>query len=98
MLYVIATVTVRAEHRADFLENVRSVIGATIKEAGCQSYDLLSSITEPNCFVFVERWDSREALAAHFETAHLKQWRTISAEFVEKTKVEIIHPDHVETP
>ncbi|UDL94246.1 MULTISPECIES: putative quinol monooxygenase [Lichenihabitans] len=97
MIYVVATITVRSEHRADFLENARTVIGASVKEAECHSYDLLSSITEPNCFVFVERWGSREALAQHFETPHLKAWQRVSADFVEKVKVEIISPDHVET-
>ena len=96
MIYVIATLTVRADHRADFLENARSVIGATVKEQGCLSYDLHSSITEPNCFVFVERWDSREALAQHFETPHLKEWGRVSAEWVDKRTVEIVSPDHVE--
>ena len=96
MIYVLATIHVRAEHRADFLENARTVIGATLKEPGCQTYDLMSSITEPNCFVFVERWDSRDALALHFETPHLKEWRRVSAPFVESTAVEIVAPDHVE--
>ena len=97
MIFVITTVHVRAEHRADFLENARAVIGATLKEPGCQSYDLHSSITEPNCFVFVERWDDREALSAHFETAHMKEWGRVSAPFVEKVVVEVIAPAHVET-
>ena len=97
MVYVIATVHVRSEHRADFLENARIVISATLKEAGCQSYDLFSSITEPNCFVFVERWDTREALGRHFEAPHSKQWSRVSAPFVEKKVIEIIAPDSVET-
>ena len=97
MIYVVATIQVKAEHRADFLENARDVIGATVKEPGCLSYDLTSSITEPNCFVFVERWESRDALAKHFETPHLAQWRRVSTPFTDKRTVEIIHPDHVET-
>ncbi len=97
MVYVIATIHVRSEHRADFLENARIVISATVKEAGCQSYDLFSSITEPNCFVFVERWETREALSRHFETPHLKAWREVSTPFTEKRVVEIIAPDKVET-
>ena len=96
MIYVIATIIVKTEHRADFLENARTVIGATVKEPGCVSYDLTSSITEPNCFVFVERWESREALAAHFETPHLHEWRRVSTPFTDKRKVEIIHSDKVE--
>ena len=67
MIYVLATLIVKPEKRADFLENARDVIAATRREAGCIGYDLTSSITEPNEFVFVERWETREALAAHFE-------------------------------
>lgn len=96
MIYVLATVHVRAEHRADFLENARTVIAATVKEPECQSYDLMSSITEPNCFVFVERWGSREALSLHFETPHVKEWQSVSAAFVDKVTVEVVSPDHVE--
>ena len=96
MVYVIATLHIRPEKRADFLENARTVISATHKEAGCDSYDLLSSITAPNEFVFVERWASRDALSAHFETPHLAEWRRVCEECVIDRKVEVIHPDKVE--
>lgn len=96
MIYVIATLTVHPDKRADFLENARTVIAATQREEGCVSYDLHSSITEPHLFVFVERWSSREALDAHFGTPHLGEWRRVSAEFLESRTVEIIHPDRVE--
>ncbi len=48
MVYVIATLHVHPEKRAAFLEDVRTLIAHTVKEDGCHSYDLLSSITEPN--------------------------------------------------
>lgn len=96
MIFVIATLTIHPEKRADFLENARTVIAATIKEEGCLSYDLMSSITEPNEFAFVERWTSREALAAHFDTPHLVEWRRLCEEYVAGRKLEIIHPDKVE--
>ncbi len=96
MIYVIATVIVRPEKRADFLENARTVIAATHKERGCRTYDLTSSITEPNEFIFVERWESRDALTAHFATPHLTEWTRVSAEFVESVTVEVIHPETVE--
>lgn len=96
MVYVIATLHIHPEKRADFLENARTVIAHTIKEEGCQSYDLLSSITEPNEFIFVERWSSREALAAHFDTPHLQEWRRVSADYLADRKVEVVHPGKVE--
>jgi quinol monooxygenase YgiN len=96
MVYVIATLHIHAEKRAAFLEDARTVIAHTVREEGCHSYDLLSSITEPNEFVFVERWASRDALAAHFETPHMHEWRRVSADYLVDRKVEVIHPDKVE--
>jgi quinol monooxygenase YgiN len=68
----------------------------TLKEEGCLSYDLQQSTSDPHCFVFVERWETREHLAAHFQTSHLKAWRAAAADFVIERRVEIIHPDRVE--
>lgn len=96
MIYVIATLHIHPEKRADFLENARTVIAHTVKEEGCISYDLTSSITEPNEFVFVERWTTREALAAHFETPHLQEWRRVSEAFLADRKVEVVHVARVE--
>jgi quinol monooxygenase YgiN len=97
MIYVVATIHIHPEHRAEFLENARVVIAATVKEQGCLHYDLHSSITEPNCFVFVERWENRDALQGHFESAHMAEWRRVGGPLIEKRTVEIIHPDKVET-
>lgn len=96
MIYVIATLHIHPEKRASFLEDARTVIAHTVKEDGCISYDLVSSITQPNEFVFVERWSSRDKLAAHFETPHLAEWRRVSADYLADGKVEIVHPERVE--
>lgn len=96
MIYVIATLHIHPEKRAAFMEDARTVIAHTLKEAGCISYDLTSSITEPNQFVFVERWETRDALAAHFETPHLAEWRRVCAEYLVDRSVEVVHPEKVE--
>ena len=96
MIYVIATLHIRPEKRGDFLENARTVISHTLKEEGCESYDLSSSITEPNEFVFVERWTTRDALSAHFDTPHLQERRRVCEELVTDRKVEVVHPVKVE--
>ena len=98
MVYVIATLIVKPEKRGDFLENAGTMIAATRKEQGCERYDLLSSITEPNEFVFVEKWSTREVLGAHFETPHMATWRALCAEYLESRALEIIKPESVETP
>jgi len=98
MIFVIATVHVQADRRERYIEGARACVAATRAETGCISYDLTASTSDPNAFVFVERWTSREALGAHFETEHLKSWRKIAAECIAKpTRVEIIFPEKIET-
>ena len=96
LIYVIATLTVKADHREAFVAGARDVIAATRREAGCQHYDLSGSVTDPLTFVFVERWDNREALDAHFLTPHLQHWRTLCAQYLSGRALEIIRPEHVD--
>ena len=53
---------------------MRAVIAATLTEAGCRAYSYAEDIAEPGLFRVMEQWDSREALAAHFATPHMKAW------------------------
>ena len=97
MIFVIATMQGRPEKREALLAGARIVIAATRKEEGCLSYDLHQSVSDPDCLVFVERWTTREALGAHFETPHLQVWRGVAGECIARpTKVEIISPANVE--
>ena len=96
MIYVIATLRVRNDHRDAFLRDAQPLIAATREEPGCIFYDLAQSITEPARFTFVERWDSREALDAHFETSHIRHWRELCTTYVAETALEIIRPAQVD--
>lgn len=53
---------------------MRAVIEATLAEPGCRAYSYAEDVAEPGLFRVMELWDSREALSAHFETPHMKQW------------------------
>lgn len=53
---------------------MRAVIEATLAESGCRAYSYAEDVTEAGLFRATELWDSREALAAHFETPHMRQW------------------------
>lgn len=63
----------------DRLEQARAalvrVVKATRAEPGCIDYAYAEDVLEPGLFRVSETWESREALAAHFETPHMKQWR-----------------------
>ena len=97
MIYVIATANVRANAREPYLQAAHTCIEATRREDGCLAYDLHQSVTEPDRFVFVERWTTREALERHFNTEHLGAFRAVAKDCIASpTVVEIIAPHSVD--
>ncbi len=54
---------------------MRDMIEASRAEDGCISYSYAVDILEPDLVHVSERWESREALAAHTKTAHIAAWR-----------------------
>ncbi len=98
MIFVIASITLKPGLREQFVDKARTaIIAPTRQEPGCIFYDLTRSTTDDNLAVFVERWESREALATHLDSAHMQEWRTISNPMIAGRVVEIVHPAEVET-
>ena len=96
MIYVVATTEVKPENRDAYVKGAKECIAATQKEAGCIYYDSHTSVNNPNLFVVVERWESREHLDAHGRAPHMKVWRELSAPFkASPTVIEIINPADV---
>ena len=96
MIYVVATTKVKPENRAAYIDGAKACVAATQKEAGCIYYDSHTSINDPNTFVVVERWESREALDAHSKAPHMAVWRELSGPFkASPTVIEIIDPANV---
>ena len=97
VIYVIATTPMKPECREDFIRGHKACIVETLKEKGCLSYESHTSINDPNLFVVVERWESREDLNAHGRAPHMKIWREYSAPLkVSPTVIEIISDGKVE--
>ncbi len=97
MIYVIATLTIKPDTRADILAAAGPCIEGTRNEAGCLSYDLNQSLTDENTLVFIERWKSREDLNQHFKQPHMVEWREKAAQYIEGRNIEIIDPAEVES-
>ncbi len=68
---------VAAEARVDAsaVDTVRDALRTmeveTRKEAGCLTYAFSVDVNDPTMLRIFERWESNEALAAHFKTAHM---------------------------
>ena len=97
MIYVVATTQVKPELRDAFIKGAKECIAATRQEKGCVSYESHTSINDPNLFVVVERWETREDLNAHGKAPHMKVWREYSSQMkTAPTVIEIISDGKVE--
>jgi quinol monooxygenase YgiN len=95
--HVVATTQVKPESRDAFIKGAKECIDGTRKEKGCIAYESHTSINDPNLFVVVERWETREDLNAHGRAPHMKVWREYSAPLkVSPTVIEIISDGKVE--
>ncbi|MDB5504810.1 MAG: Antibiotic biosynthesis monooxygenase [Tardiphaga sp.] len=96
MIYVVATLTVKPESRAELIEAAKACIDGTRKEAGNIAYDLHESVTDPAKMVFVEQWENAEALVPHRQTEHMKAFGRVAVKcFAAPPKIEVITPADV---
>ena len=97
MIYVVATLTIRPETRAEFIAGATACIAETRKEPGNIAYDLHESVTDPSKMVFVEQWEDAEALVPHRGAQHMKTFgRIVMKCTTAPPKIEIITPAKVD--
>jgi quinol monooxygenase YgiN len=96
VIYVVATTQIKPECREAFLEGAKECITETRKEKGCLSYEGHTSINDPNIYVVVERWETRDDLNAHARAPHMKKWRDYSGPLKVSTVIEIISDAKIE--
>lgn len=96
MIYIIATTQMKLEGRDAFIAGHKECIAETRKEKGCLSYEGHISIHDPNVYVVVERWETRDDVNAHARAPHMKKWRDYSAPLKNSTVIEIISDAKVE--
>lgn len=97
MIYVIATLTVKPETRAELIAAAKLSIAATRKEAGNISYDMHESVTDPSRIVFVEQWQDADVLGAHGKSEHMRAFGRVAAKcLTAPPRIEVITPAKVE--
>lgn len=82
MILVIAKFEAKPGERENVLAAAAPCIEATRREEGCLAYDLLSMADDELAFTFVEKWTSKEALARHQQTEHIRVFKERRAPYV----------------
>jgi quinol monooxygenase YgiN len=88
MIVVVGRVQTDADKREALVRVGQAVAAASRAEPGCISYRLYEDTEIDNEFVFVEEWESSEALQQHFATAHV-------GEFLQAIPATIVAPPDV---
>lgn len=71
-LTVVALAKVQPGSETAFRAAADELVRETRKEPGNVLYTYHQNVQDPTEFAFVEKWESEGAIAAHFETPHLK--------------------------
>jgi len=71
MLVVAGTITLDPKQRAAAEAAFDRMRAATLEEPGCVSYQAYLDRHDPGTVFIFEKWQSQEALDAHFATPHM---------------------------
>ena len=97
MIYIIATLTIKPETRAELIAAAQDCMAATRKETGCLAYDLHESVSDASKLVFVERWESADCLEPHRKSDHMKAFGRVAVNcFAAPPRIEVITPEKVD--
>jgi quinol monooxygenase YgiN len=75
MIVVAGRIRIRPERREEAIRVALRMAEATRAEPGCRTYQFFADLADPAAFFIFEEWDSDEALASHFQTAHMAAFR-----------------------
>ncbi len=70
-IHLLVLIETQPGKRAMQIEAFEALRPLVLAEPGCIQYELFADDEDENRFILVEKWASREALAAHGETAHM---------------------------
>jgi quinol monooxygenase YgiN len=101
VIHVIATITVAAGKRAEFLKEFHALVPLVHAENGCVDYgptvDVASGIPvqgalRDDVVTVVERWKDLDALRAHLVAPHMKTYRDKVKDMVLGTQLQVLSP------
>jgi quinol monooxygenase YgiN len=80
MLIIAGEFRMRPGTRDLFLDAVAPMVAATLEEPGCRAYAFTPDPGDGDLIRLWELWDDEDALAGHFASAHMADWRARSGD------------------
>lgn len=79
MIVIEGTVRIDPARIEDARPEMEAMIKASRAEPGCIDYAYAIDMLDPGLVRVAERWESRDALKAHFASPHMAHWRSVIA-------------------
>ncbi len=73
---IMVTMEFRTDTHDELLDVLSKYVVLCRSEAGCRNVDLVASITTPGRFLIVQKWESEEHQATHFESSTMVEMAT----------------------
>ena len=98
MIHVLASITVQASERDDFLKIFKANVPEVLEEEGCVEYsatvDFQTEVpiqeTNANIVTIVEKWETFPHLEAHFTAPHMLKYKAEVEGMVEDVSLKIL--------
>ena len=92
-LYLVAEIRPKFEVRDQVRAKLDALIAAALLEDGCVVYDLVVSEDDPDTWLMIEKWASRESWDAHMLTTHVVAFLAEGVSlFREPTELRLYNP------
>ena len=75
-MYIVQVfIEVKSDHRNDFIHETVANATASRQEPGIARFDVLQEAEDPNRFVLVEVYRTKDDPARHKQTTHYQRWK-----------------------
>src|SRR5215470_3436375 len=92
MRAILAYLTTKAGKEAEFEAKMTAQAKRCLaNEPGCLQFDVVQDPKNPTRFVMLEIYKDDEAIKAHQDSQHFKDFRPVVSELVADRKVEVLH-------
>ena len=87
MIHILASFKVKNDKLSDFISLCNELIEESHKEKGCISYHLQQNTERENHLVFIEEWESNEAIKQHNASRHFTRIVPLLVEMCESAPI-----------
>jgi len=90
ILNIVAIFSIKPEFNTEFQAEFKKIVEESRKEQGCVRYDLNQDKKDPYTYVFIEAWQSQQAIDKHNIEPHYKNFAQFSEGKVVKKIVHVM--------